>query len=55
MQIRAAQMDDVAALQQLIARSVRQLGAGYYTTRQIELALVHVFGVDTQLIRDETY
>jgi GNAT superfamily N-acetyltransferase len=55
MQIRLAQMDEVPALQQLIARSVRQLGAGYYTTRQIELALIHVFGVDTQLIADGTY
>ena len=55
MQIRVAQINEVAALQQLIARSVRQLGAGFYTTRQIELALVHVFGVDTQLIHDQTY
>jgi N-acetylglutamate synthase-like GNAT family acetyltransferase len=55
MQIRVAHTQDIPALQQLIARSVRQLGAGFYTTRQIELALVHVFGVDTQLIADETY
>lgn len=55
MQIRVAQMHEVPALQELIARSVRALGAGYYTPRQIELSLVHVFGVDTQLIHDQTY
>ena len=55
MQIRAAQLDEVPALTELIARSVRALGAGYYTPRQIELSLVHVFGVDTQLIHDQTY
>ena len=55
MQIRPAQLDEVPALTELIARSVRALGAGYYTPRQIELSLVHVFGVDTQLIHDQTY
>jgi GNAT superfamily N-acetyltransferase len=34
---------------------VRALSAGYYTDRQIESALVHVFGVDSQLIADGTY
>jgi len=53
--IRPATLDDVAALQDLIARSVRILQAGYYTTAQMEGALGTVFGVDTQLIRDGTY
>jgi len=53
--LRLAVETDVPALQQLIARSVRGLSTGYYTPRQIELALVHVFGVDTQLIADGTY
>ncbi len=55
MQIRTAQLHEVAALTELIARSVRALGAGFYTSRQIELSLIHVFGVDTQLIHDQTY
>ena len=55
LRIRPARLDELAALAQLIARSVRVLSAGYYTPRQIELSLIHVFGVDTQLITDETY
>ncbi len=55
MQIRTAQLNEVPALTELIARSVRAFGAGYYTPRQIELSLIHVFGVDTQLIADQTY
>ncbi|MBI1765562.1 MAG: GNAT family N-acetyltransferase [Acidobacteria bacterium] len=53
--IRPARADEIPALEQLIARSVRALSVGYYTLRQIELALVHVFGVDSQLIADGTY
>ncbi len=53
--IRLARMDEIPALEQLIARSVRALSAGYYSPRQIELALAHVFGVDSQLIADGTY
>lgn len=53
--IRPARADEIPALEQLIARSVRALSAGYYTPRQIELALAHVFGVDSQLIADGTY
>ena len=55
LQIRLARVDEVPALEQLIARSVRALSVGYYTPRQVELALVHVFGVDSQLIADGTY
>ena len=53
--LRLARADDVPALEQLIARSVRQLSAGYYSDAQIESALRYVFGVDTQLIADGTY
>jgi GNAT superfamily N-acetyltransferase len=53
--IRLARHEDVAAIQLLIARSVRALSVGYYTREQIEAALTHVFGVDTQLIVDGTY
>lgn len=55
LQIRTARMDEIPALEQLIARSVRVLSVGYYSTRQVELALIHVFGVDSQLIADGTY
>lgn len=53
--IRLASMDDVPILEQLIVASVRALSFGYYTLPQIESALIHVFGVDTQLIADVTY
>ena len=55
MAIRLALHEDVAAIQLLIARSVRVLSVGYYTPEQIEAALTYVFGVDTQLIVDGTY
>ncbi|NOT62513.1 MAG: GNAT family N-acetyltransferase [Acidobacteria bacterium] len=55
MEIRLAQMHEVPALQTLIARSSRQLGVGFYTPRQIELALLGTFSVDEQLIADGTY
>lgn len=48
-------MADVPQLQQLIALSVRGLSTGYNTQSQIESALKYVFGVDTQLIDDQTY
>lgn len=53
--IRPATMNEILALEQLIANSVRALSIGYYTQEQIESALVHVFGIDTQLITDGTY
>jgi GNAT superfamily N-acetyltransferase len=52
---RLATMQDIPGLKQLIAESVRALSTGYYTARQIESALVHIFGVDSQLIADGTY
>ena len=54
-QLRLAIMDEVPKLEQLIANSVRGLGAGYYSPEQIESAITHVFGIDTQLILDGTY
>ncbi|MEP7337528.1 MAG: GNAT family N-acetyltransferase [Acidobacteriota bacterium] len=55
MQIRLATFDDIPALERLIEESVRTLSIGFYTPQQIESSLTHVFGVDTQLIVDETY
>ena len=53
--LRPATPADVPRLRALIDRSVRALGVGYYTAAQIESALKHVFGPDTQLIADGTY
>jgi N-acetylglutamate synthase-like GNAT family acetyltransferase len=55
LQIRIATIQDVPALEALISNSVRHLSRGYYNEQQIESALVNIFGVDTQLIADETY
>ena len=54
-QVRNATPADEPALRELIARSIRALGAGDYSPDQIEAALKGAFGVDTALIRDETY
>jgi GNAT superfamily N-acetyltransferase len=53
--IRHAIAADIPALRALIDASVRQLQAGDYTPAQIEGALQTVFGVDSQLIADQTY
>ncbi|HKF50879.1 MAG TPA: GNAT family N-acetyltransferase [Candidatus Acidoferrales bacterium] len=55
LQLRLATPADVSALTQLIELSVRGLQAQDYSVSQIELALKHVYGVDTQLIADGTY
>jgi hypothetical protein len=54
-QIRLAHLEDISALETLIPESARALQANYYTPAQIEGALGTVFGVDTQLIQDQTY
>jgi GNAT superfamily N-acetyltransferase len=53
--IRAARLDDVTTIEDLIARSIRSLGRDDYAPMQIERALKGAFGVDTQLIKDGTY
>lgn len=55
MNIRPARLNDVPALQELIAASVRGLSRGFYSEAQAESALRYVFGVDSQLIADESY
>lgn len=52
--LRLAQPEDIPALQQLIALSVRGLMPDY-TSAQREAALGSVFGVDSQLISDGSY
>lgn len=54
-ELRLAQHADIPALQQLIARSGRALSAGYYSASQADAITRFVFGVDTQLIDDQTY
>ena len=54
-EIRQATLSDIPLLERLIAASVRGLSVGYYTSEQIDSALIHIFGVDTQLISDGTY
>jgi N-acetylglutamate synthase-like GNAT family acetyltransferase len=53
--IRKAKADDQPAIEKLIAESVRGLSRDDYDARQIELSIKTVFGVDTELIADETY
>jgi len=53
--LRNATLADVPALSALIARSARGLSAADYRSEQIEGALRGAFGVDTQLLADETY
>jgi GNAT superfamily N-acetyltransferase len=53
--LRVAIQDDVPAIVKLIDASVRGLSVNYYSGAQIDQALLHVFGPDTQLIADRTY
>jgi GNAT superfamily N-acetyltransferase len=52
---RLATTDDVPNIAALIERSARALSVGYYTAAEAEAAIEYVFGVDTQLIADQTY
>jgi GNAT superfamily N-acetyltransferase len=53
--LRKATAADIPELELLIARSARGLSKGDYRPAQIEGALRGAFGVDTQLLTDETY
>lgn len=53
--LRVATFADEAEIRDLIGRSIRALGAGDYAPEQIEAALLGAFGVDTALIRDQSY
>jgi GNAT superfamily N-acetyltransferase len=53
--LRKAVPADIPALNALIARSARGLSAADYRSEQIEGALRGAFGVDSQLLADETY
>jgi GNAT superfamily N-acetyltransferase len=53
--LQLAVMGDVDCISQLIQLSARSLGAAYYQENTIESALKGAFGVDSQLIKDQTY
>src|SRR5438067_5085231 len=53
--LRKATLDDVPILEKLIAESARGLCGEDYSEAQIEAAIGTAWGVDTELIRDETY
>jgi GNAT superfamily N-acetyltransferase len=53
--LRKATADDVPTLRELIARSARGLSTEDYRPAQVEGALQGAFGVDSQLLKDETY
>jgi GNAT superfamily N-acetyltransferase len=53
--LRKATIADIPALNALIARSARGLSTEDYRPEQVEGALRGAFGVDSQLLADETY
>ena len=53
--VRKATRGDIAVIEGLIERSVRELSVPYYDAAQIESALRYMFGVDSQLVDDGTY
>jgi len=53
--IRNATSEDIPALNCLIDASVRSLQVNDYSASQIEAALREVYGVDSQLVSDQTY
>lgn len=53
--IRPAAPADIPAMQALIARSGVQLSVGFYTDEQAAAITREVFGVDSQLVADQTY
>jgi GNAT superfamily N-acetyltransferase len=53
--LRKATRADIPALQSLIASSARGLSTADYRPAQVEGALRGAFGVDTQLLDDQTY
>lgn len=55
MELRNARPSDIPALCELIELSGRALSHGYYSPEQADAITRFVFGVDTQLIDDQTY
>lgn len=55
LKIRPASHADIPALERLISRSAHGLSVGDYTPEQVDAALGDAFGVDSQLVDDQTY
>ncbi len=55
LEYRYARPDDVSSINELVARSIRSLHAGSYSDAIISEAIEHAYGVDWQLVRDQTY
>ena len=55
MELRIAERSDIPALGELIELSGHALSIGFYSPVQADAITRHVFGVDTQLIDDQTY
>ncbi len=53
--IRPATIDEIKFLNELIVQSARGLSQEDYTKEEIEDAITYVFGIDTELIEDQTY
>jgi GNAT superfamily N-acetyltransferase len=53
--VRKATLADREAITELIAESARHLSREHYGAAQIEAAVASVFGVDSDLIHDQTY
>lgn len=52
---RLAKPCDIPSINALTARSIRSLHAGSYDDAVIDEAVRHAYGVDWQLVRDQTY
>jgi GNAT superfamily N-acetyltransferase len=53
--VRPAQAAERGALDALIALSARKLGRAHYSDEELDHAIGTVFGIDTDLIADQTY
>jgi GNAT superfamily N-acetyltransferase len=53
--VRPAILSDIETLKALIGTSARILNTQHYTPSQVESIIKYVYGVDTQLIYDQTY
>ncbi len=53
--LRLARLDEIPRINALIKSSAQQLSTGFYTPKQIDSLIKHIFGVDTSLIEDQTY
>jgi len=53
--IRQATKKYIPILNQIVQLSICQLGGKYYSSKQVESSLQHLFGIDTKVVADGTY